>query len=377
MTLTLPPGIGRVWPGLAATLLSLHAASAQRPPAADSWRTDFSRTTIDLAEVVSGGPPKDGIPAIDRPRFVTVAEASWLTPREPVVVVIAGGRMKIYPLQILIWHEIVNDVVGALPVAVTYCPLCNTALVFDRRLDGRLLDFGTTGRLRHSDLVMYDRQTESWWQQATGEAIVGSLAGQRLIPVEAHLVAWSMARRYYPDAMVLSRETGYQRPYGHNPYLRYDGEKQQPLRAFFSRKPDPRLPAMERVVTLDLAGAAVAYPFSRLRREAVIQDSAGGEPVVIFWAAGTASAVDADEFGRGRDVGAVGVFDPRIDGQRLDFEPTSDGRFRDRSSGTVWNLFGQAESGPLAGQTLRPIAHGNHFWFAWAAFRPEARLALR
>jgi hypothetical protein len=264
---------------------------------------------------------------------------------------------------------------AALPVAVTYCPLCNTALVFDRRVDGRLLDFGTTGWLRYSDLVMYDRQTETWWQQATGEAIVGELVGKRLTAVEAQLLAWSEARAQYPDALVLSRATGYERPYGRNPYLRYDGEGREPFGAFFSRTPDRRLPAMERVVAIELAGTAVAYPFSRLRRELVVQDAVGGERVVVFWAPGTASAVDSSAFGQGRDVGAVGVFEARIGDQVLRFEPTGDGRFRDTGSGSIWNLVGRAVSGPFAGRRFRPIPHGTHFWFAWAAFRPETRLA--
>ena len=185
------------------------------------WRTDFSRYTVPLDEIVSGGPPKDGIPAIDRPRFVSVSQADdWLSPREPVVLVIKGGQAKAYPLQILIWHEIVNDIVGGAPVAVTYCPLCNTALAFDRRVDGMLLDFGTTGRLRYSDLVMYDRQTESWWQQATGEAIVGKFAGRKLEQVNAPLVSWGTFKRSSPNGLVLSRETGFDRPYGDNPYVR-------------------------------------------------------------------------------------------------------------------------------------------------------------
>ena len=181
-------------------MLAVVGAVAALPASAlgqfgDEWKTDFSRHTVPLDEIVSGGPPKDGIPAIDHPMFVAVHEADrWLGQREPVVVVRLGDETKAYPLQILIWHEIVNDVVGATPVAVTYCPLCNTALAFDRRLDGRVLDFGTTGRLRYSDLVMYDRQTESWWQQATGEAIVGSLAGAELTFIPAPLVSWKTVK---------------------------------------------------------------------------------------------------------------------------------------------------------------------------------------
>jgi hypothetical protein len=127
------------------------------------WHTDFSRHTVPLQEVDSGGPPRDGIPPIDHPKFETVTQGDgWLKPQEPVIALSLGGETRVYPLQILIWHEIVNDVVGGVPVLVSFCPLCNTAIAFDRRLDGRVLDFGTTGNLRRSDLAMWDRQTESW-----------------------------------------------------------------------------------------------------------------------------------------------------------------------------------------------------------------------
>ena len=149
----------------AATLLASASACAQD---ADTWSTDFSKRTVPMEELMAGGPSKDGIPAIDHPKFETVTQADrWLGKRKPVAVVEINGKAKAYPLQILIWHEIVNDVVGETPVVVTFCPLCNTTLAFDRRFDGRVLDFGTTGYLRHSDLVMYDRQTETWWQQST------------------------------------------------------------------------------------------------------------------------------------------------------------------------------------------------------------------
>ena len=137
--------------------------------------TDFSNRSIDLGEISSGGPPPDGIPAIDSPVFESVAEANtWLGPDWPIMFFENNGVARAYPLAILIHHEIVNDVVGDLPVSLTFCPLCNSTIAFDRRLsDGTVLDFGTTGNLRNSDLVMYDRQTRSWWQQFTGEAIVG------------------------------------------------------------------------------------------------------------------------------------------------------------------------------------------------------------
>jgi hypothetical protein len=360
--------------GLAAiALATAHAKGAGQSTA--EWRTDFSRHVVPLEEIVSGGPPKDGIRAIDHPRFVPITEADrWLRGREPVVALVERGEAKAYPLQILLWHEIVNDVVGGRPVAVTYCPLCNTALTFDRRLDGIVLDFGTTGRLRHSDLVMYDRQTESWWQQATGEGIVGRHAGRRLGAVSAPLVSWQAFKATYPGGRVLSRETGFDRPYGSNPYARYDDPKGSPIAAFFRSRVDRRLPAMERVVAVTLSGKDVAYAFSELRERRLIQDRVGGVPITIFWVAGTASAVDEREVSRGRDVGATGVFDRRMDSRILDFEAADEGLFRDRQTESSWNLLGQAVGGPLQGCKLTPIPHGNHFWFAWAVFKPGTRV---
>jgi hypothetical protein len=356
--------------------LALVAVVGQAPSADDlrEWRTDFSRHTVPLAEIVSGGPSKDGIPAIDRPRFESVSEAAqWLDEREPVVAVEIGRDARAYPLQILIWHEIVNDEVGGTAVTVTFCPLCNTALAFDRRLDGRVLDFGTTGRLRHSDLVMYDRQTESWWQQATGEGIVGAYAGRRLRFIAAPITSWQDFRRSYPGGRVLSRDTGHDRPYGRNPYERYD-TRSSPIAGFFSSALDKRLPAMERVVAIDLTDGTAAYAFSLLARRRVINDEIGGLAVVVVWAPGTVSALDAPAIRDGRDVGATAAFDRRVHGWVLSFGPAGDGRFRDRETGSVWLMSGRALEGPLAGRRLVPVPHGNHFWFAWAAFRPDARL---
>jgi hypothetical protein len=339
------------------------------------WQTDFTKHTVPLDEIVPGGPPKDGIPAIDKPNFVSVAEADeWLSRREPIVVVAVGQEAKAYPLQILIWHEIVNDVVGDLPVTVTYCPLCNTALAFDRRLDGLLLDFGTTGRLRHSDLVMYDRQTETWWQQATGEGIVGTYSGRDLTFVGAPTVSWDTFKRQYPEGLVLSRETGHQRPYGRNPYAGYDNPGGGPFSRFFRRAPDDRLPAMERVVAVQLGDVSAAFPFSVLAKRRVMHDDLDGGSIVVFWAPGTSSALDAAEIASGRDVGSTGVFSRRLGSRTLEFESAGDGSYRDTQTGTTWNLLGVGTAGPLTGSQLEPIPHGNHFWFAWAAFRSNTRI---
>jgi len=208
------------------------SSPSEEPPegAADEFATDFTHHSVPYSEIHSGGPPKDGIPAIGEPRFISVVEAdAWLEPREPVILLRVADEVLAYPIQIIMWHEIVNDKVGGLPVVVTFCPLCNTAIAFERTVDGRDLDFGTTGRLRFSNLIMYDRQTESWWQQATGEAVAGELTGTRLRSRPAPIVSWEDLRSAHPDAEVLSRETGYDRNYGQNLYAGYDDIDSSPF----------------------------------------------------------------------------------------------------------------------------------------------------
>lgn len=349
------------------------SAEVQRLKGGSDWATDFSKRSVPLEEIVSGGPPKDGIPAIDDPSFVSAATADrWLEPASPVMVVEQGGETRAYPLAILMYHEIVNDRVGGVPVAATFCPLCNTALVFDRRVEGRTLDFGTTGRLRHSDLVMYDRQTESWWQQASGEAIVGELTGTTLEFLPSNTLSWERARELHPDLEVLSRNTGVARRYGTNPYAGYDRPDGRPMGGFFGKDPDPRLPAMERVAAVRL-GDGWAAPFGELEAARVANDEMDGIPFVVFWAPGAASALDAREIDEGRDVGMTAAYRRAVEGRTLTFEPAGD-RFRDRETGSEWNLAGRAVSGPLEGARLEPLQHGNHFWFAWAAFEPETSI---
>jgi hypothetical protein len=183
------------------------------------WKTDFSRHTMPYAEIISGGVPRDGIPPIDSPSFSTIGAAdSWLADREPVIALEINGDARAYPLQIMTWHEIVNDTVGSEPVVVTFCPLCNSAIAFDRRMGDVVYDFGVSGKLCNSDLIMWDRQTESWWQQFTGEAIVGDLAGIRLDMLPAVIISWGDFKSVYPEGQVLARDTGFSRPYGRNPY---------------------------------------------------------------------------------------------------------------------------------------------------------------
>ncbi len=348
------------------------AASQVEQFSRHGWRTNFDRHSVSLTEIRSGGPPKDGIPALDHPLFVGVPEASgWLKPVEPVIALTVGTESRAYPLQILIWHEIVNDAIGGVPVAVTFCPLCYTAIAFDRRAARRVLEFGTTGNLRDSDLVMYDRQTESWWQQALGQAIVGDLTGTQLTLLPAGIVSWSAFRTAHPNGTVLSRDTGFNRSYGVNPYAGYDRADTPPF--LFDGSPDGRLAPKEHVVTVSLGGEDVAYPYKLLRQRRVVRDTVGGTPVVVLFSPGTASGLDAGNVADGFDLGASGVFSPQLDGRQLTFRAAASD-FVDSESGSRWDLLGRAVSGPLAGRRLDPIVHGDDFWFAWAAFRPTTRV---
>ena len=337
-------------------------------------RTDFTRASIDFREIISGGPPRDGIPPIDNPAFVGISEAAeWLEPAEPVLVVERGADVRAYPLQVLIWHEIVNDTVGGDPVVITFCPQCNSALVFDRRVDGRVLDFGTTGKLRNSDLVMWDRQTESWWQQLTGMGIVGAYTGTPLTFLPAPLVAFDTFRRAFPGGKVLSRETGHFRPYGVNPYVSYDSpENTQPF--LMRARVDARLAATERVVALQRGSVARAYPYRRLEPLGVVNDRVGGEAVVVFFTAGTRSALDKRVIGESRHVGSGAVFARTLEGRELTFVRREAGGWLDEQTHSTWNPFGIATAGALQGKRLIPLPHGNHFAFAWLAFRPDSTI---
>lgn len=334
-----------------------------------SWNTNWERRTIDTSELLSGGPPRDGIPSIDDPQFVSSAEAAdWLAEREPVIAVEIDGEARAYPLQILTWHEIVNDTVADVPVAVTFCPLCNSAITFDRRFDDQTFEFGTSGLLRKSDLVMYDRTTETLWQQFTGEGIIGDLAGEQLTIVPSSLISFANFKQAYPDGVILSRDTGFNRRYGENPYVGYDEIGNNPF--LFNGPIDGRLPAVERVVTVSLGDIDVAYPLSVLSEQGVINDSQNSQDLVIFHQGGTTSALGARQIAEAQDVGAAGVFDPDLDGQKLTFKQEGD-KIVDVQTGSVWNIVGQAIDGELAGVELTPIVHANHFWFAWAAFKPD------
>ncbi len=337
------------------------------------WGTDFARRTIDLSELSPGilaTDPRDRIRPIDEPTFEAVADAAgWLDGREPGLLFEFGNTARFYPLQILTLHEIVNDVAAGAPVAVTYCPLCNTGVVFDRTIDGEVHRFGVSGLLRNSDLVMWDDRTESLWQQITGEGIVGALAGRSLTMLPSAIVRFEDFRSQFPDGEVLSRDTGFPFPYGVNPYPRYTSGRPFAFRG----ETDPRYPALERVVGIAMDDVEKAYPFSEISPVGAVNDTLGSLPIVVFWGATeTADALDAGRVAEGQGIGTGIAFERTVGDRVLTFERIDDTTFRDVETGTTWNLLGRAISGELSGSRLNPVVHRNEFWFAWAAFFPDA-----
>jgi hypothetical protein len=328
--------------------------------------TNFCIHSVEYSEFFSGGPPPDGIPPIDHPVFESVGAADeWLEDAWPIMFFEANGEARAYPLAILIWHEIVNDEVAGQNVSLTFCPLCNSTIAFNSVLeDGTVLDFGTTGNLRNSDLVMYDRQTKSWWQQFTGEAIVGQLTGTVLEMLPSQIISWADFKKNYPDSLVLSRETGNPRNYGSNPYGGYDNVGGSPF--FPVGKYGDELPPVERVVALTLGDIDVAFPFSLLAEVGVVNEEYANQPVVIFWKSGTNTIFGSTI----KDVGSSGAFSRILEGQILTFE-AGEGGFVDLETGSFWTLTGEAIEGPLSGSQLERLVSGEHFWFSWSVFKPD------
>jgi Protein of unknown function (DUF3179) len=334
------------------------------------WRTDKSKHSIKLSELQNGGPPKDGIMALVNPSFTSPGGASqWLNAKEPVIVVERPGEPpRAYPLQTLLFHELVNDQIGDMPILISYCPLCNSGIVFERRLNDQILEFGVSGMLRQSDMIMYDRQTDSLWQQITGEAIVGTMTGKRLRTIPSQIVAFGLFAGQFPHGRVMSRNTGYRLPYGRNPYVGYESSGQTlfPVQRLRIKGVKP----LDRLVVVDLNGVEKAYSFALFKKQTVMEDGS----IVILFDAEARSAVDGEKVAKSRAVGAVGVFSRRLGDVILSFRENEDHRFEDLQTHSLWNLFGIATSGPMAGKRLTRIEHNVYFAFAWLAFKPDTRV---
>ena len=338
----------------------------------DRFDESFPPPLIDPEDLMSGGPPPDGIPPIDDPTFETAEDVDWLDASEPVLSLTVGSETRAYPLRVMTWHEIVNDTVGGVPVTVTYCPLCNSGVAFERELSGRLLTFGTSGLLYADNLVMYDRLTESLWPQLTGQASIGALTGTQLVSIPMGTVAWGDFRTDNPQARVLSQDTGFDRSYGTNPYVGYDDPDGDVYFAL-PGDPDDRLPVKARVIGLSAGERHVAVVRQQLLDQPPLEVRVGDRAVVLWLEPGQSSALDERQISEGSDIGTVGVFSPRLDGRRLHFVSVGD-EVRDRETGSTWNVLGRATSGPLEGGRLQTYQHLDTFWFAWAQFHSDTDL---
>lgn len=277
-----------------ASIVLLILASTDVVARNDKNGFDLTNSRIPVDEILPGGPPRDGIPAIDKPSYLRAGEARYLKDSDLVLGMVHKGIARAYPIRILVWHEIVNTEFDGEPVVITFCPLCGTGLAFSAVMDGKPLDFGVSGLLHNSDLLMYDRQTESLWSQIPGQAVTGKMAGKSLRRLAVVHLAWQDWRRKYPDSQVLSSNTGSNRDYSRDPYQGYDRTE----RLFFPvSKHDQRYSSKTWVLGLESNGVSKVWPFPELAKtRGTIVDTFAGQPVEIRFDAAqeTASAYDAD-----------------------------------------------------------------------------------
>jgi hypothetical protein len=312
-----------------------------------------TKAIVPLDQIVSRGPPRDGIPSIDSPKFVS-AEDAGLQDSDLVLGLNINGDIRAYPLNILVWHEIVNDEVGGTPVAVTYCPLCFTNQVFHRTIDNQTVEFGTSGKLYNSNLVMYDRTSESLWSQALSQAIVGEHAGKKLERIPFDVAFWREWKALYPESKVLSQDTGFGRPYGVDPYGNYYTD---PNILFPVSHRDDRLGPKEIVVGLENEGSYRAYPIQQIEDNHLINDEIGDRKIVLM---------SFYPF-------MARPYDRSVDGLVLDFEYDG-GKVIDTQTSSIWNFEGEAIEGEMKGKQLVRLPFDEGFWFEWVAFHPETSL---
>ncbi|KAF6244102.1 hypothetical protein C6988_00380 [Nitrosopumilus sp. b1] len=312
--------------------------------------TNGEKHLVPLDKIKSGGPPPDGIPSIDEPQFVRASEAT-LSDSDLVIGLEINGDVRAYPLFILVWHEIVNDEVGGVPVSVTYCPLCFTNQVFERIIDGIAVEFGTSGKLFNSNLVMYDRLTGSYWSQALGMAIKGDLTGHSLKIVPFDVISFGEWKKLHPDTLVLTTDTGHVRAYGVDPYGNYYTDNRI---MFPVENNDDRMHPKEIILGFDMDGTYKAYRQNDVEEMIVINDEIEKTSLLLV------SLYDEN----------ARAFDRTISDHTLTFE-FSDGKIIDTNTNSEWNYDGLAISGPLKDAQLTRLGFNPGFWFEWVAFHPQ------
>jgi len=345
------------------------------------WKTDTSIHSVDLSEIQIVL-PKGSFPTLDFPKFVGREEGlETFFSKEPVIAIEINGQAKAYSLNILTMHEISNDILGDVPVLVTYCPLCNSGIVYNRNLNFKgkdyLLEFEASGMLRMSDMVMLDRNTETLWQQLMGEAIVGELNTATLDILPSLIISVEEFFMRYPLGEILSKNTGFSSSeayYGKNPYVNYDAQDGKPKSRFFDNtKIDDRLPPMERIVDIENDGKYKVYTFNDIAASGVINDTFKTSEVVLFHQAGTVSILDKEDISDSKDIGTVVVYNRELDGMTLTFKKEA-GKFKDIQTNSIWDITGYCYEGELKGKQLKIQPHSNHFAFAWLAFYPDSEI---
>ena len=316
--------------------------------------TNGQKHIVPLDKIKSGGPPKDGIPSIDNPKFVPVSESQFVPDTTFVIGLDINGEKRAYPLFIMVWHEIVNDSVGGVPVAVTYCPLCFTNQVFERVIDGKEVEFGTSGKLYNSNLVMYDRLTDSYWSQALGVAITGELTGYELKRIPFDVISWADWKTLHPDTLVLTTETGHIRSYGVDPYGDYYTD---PRILFPVEHEDDRMHPKEIILGFYEEEVYKAYKQEDVESAIVINDKINTRPMMLV------SLFSGDSR----------AFDRTVDGKILTFDFVDD-VIIDFESKSEWNYDGVAISGSMEGKQLTRLPFNPGFWFEWVAFHPDTEV---
>lgn len=316
--------------------------------------TNGMKHLIPLDKIKGGGPPKDGIPSIDNPKFAQIKDSKFISDSDVVIGLEINGEAKAYPLFILVWHEIVNDTVGGVPVAVTYCPLCYTNQVFERTINGTKVEFGTSGKLYNSNLLMYDRLTESYWSQALGLAVTGELTGMKLKTIPFDVITWSDWKKLYPNTLVLTTDTGHLRSYATDPYGDYYTD---PRIIFPVENNDDRMDPKEIIIGFHENGVYKAYKQNDVERYTIINDEIGDTSILLV-----------SQFSQNSRA-----FDRNLNGEVLVFE-IKDGLIMDSGTKSKWNYNGVSISGPLEGKKLSRMSIEPGFWFEWVAFHPDTEV---
>ena len=317
----------------------------------EMMETNGVKHLIPLDKIKGGGPPKDGIPSIDNPIFANAQDANFMSDSDTVIGLDIDGEKKAYPLFILVWHEIVNDKISGIPVSVTYCPLCYTNQVFERKINGLEVEFGTSGKLYNSNLLMYDRLTESYWSQALGIAVKGELSGYQLDLIPFDVITWGDWKKLHPDTLVLTTDTGHIRSYATDPYGKYYTE---PRIMFPVEHSDDRMNTKEIIIGFNQDGIYKAYKQNDIESQILINDSIGNMPVMLVSLYSENSR----------------AFERVIDKQILDFQYL-DGKIIDIQTNSEWNYDGLAISGQFVGEQLKRLPIEPGFWFEWVAFHPQ------